>query len=154
YFAVGFYMPSISQAIFGKEFLFAAFGSLASAAVGAAAGLASSYLVGRWGVVRLSAVGYVIIIAALLTFWATAGSVSPYLSILIVYGFIVGQAGGPGPQYATIAALSYPTHIRGIGTGWSQAVTRLGTVAGSYFTPLLMAAVGINNMMLILAIVP
>jgi MFS transporter, putative metabolite transport protein len=154
YIAIGFYMPIITQQIFGKEFVYAAVGTLASTLVGATAGLCSALFVNRLGVLRLTVAGYLLIIASLLAFWWTAGRVSPYISIVIVYAFIFGQAGGPGPQSATISALSYPTTIRGMGTGWSQGMARLGTMIGAYFSPILLGLVGISHMMLILSAVP
>ena len=50
--------------------------------------------------------------------------------------------------------MSYPTDIRGIGTGWAQGMIRLGTIIGFYFFPVLLAALGINRMMLFLALAP
>ncbi len=154
YFAIGFYLPSISQAIFGKEFLYAAFGTLVSTAIGALGGFGSAWLVDRVGLKRLVAAGYAIIILSLVGFWWTAGRVSPYVSILLIYLFILGQTLGPGPQATTISALSYPTYIRGLGTGWAQGMVRLGTIIGLYFFPLVLAALGLNRMMLVLAVVP
>jgi MFS family permease len=154
YFAVGFYLPSISQAIFGKEFIFAAVGTLVSTVIGAIGGLTSAYLVDRIGLRRLVAGGYLTIIVSLVAFWWTAGHTSPYISILLIYLFIIGQTVGPGPQATTISALAYPTNIRGVGTGWAQGMVRLGTIIGFYFFPLLIAALGINRMMLCLTIVP
>ena len=109
YFAVGFYLPSIAQEIFGKEFIFAAVGTLVSTVIGAIGGLVSAYLVDRVGLRRLIASGYLIIIVSLVAFWWTAGHSSPYLSILLIYLFIIGQTVGPGPQATTISALAYPT---------------------------------------------
>ncbi len=154
YFAVGFYLPSIAQEIFGKEFIFAAVGTLVSTVIGAIGGLVSAYLVDRVGLRRLIASGYLIIIVSLIAFWWTAGHSSPYISILLIYLFIIGQTVGPGPQATTISALAYPTNIRGIGTGWAQGMVRLGTIIGFYFFPILLAALGINRMMLCLTVVP
>ena len=154
YFAVGFYLPSISQAIFGKEFIYTAVGTLVSTVAGVAGGLLAATLVDRVGARRLIAGGYSIIIISLIMFWYTAGAISPYWSILLVYLFIFGQTLGPGSLCASIAALSYPTRIRGTGTGWAQGMIRLGTVLGFYFFPVIMAQIGLNRMMLVLALVP
>lgn len=154
YIAVGFYMPTISQAIFGKEFLNGAIATLLSTVVGMFAGLLSARLVNRLGTLALCVAGYSIITASLLVFWWTADRASPYLSIIFIYAFIFGQTGGPGPQSATISALSYPTSLRGMGAGWSQGMARIGTMIGAYISPLLLSAVGLSGMMLALATIP
>ena len=54
----------------------------------------------------------------------------------------------------TMATLSYPTSIRGSGTGWAQGILRVGSLLGFYFFPLVLAAVGLGKTLLILSIVP
>ena len=54
----------------------------------------------------------------------------------------------------TMGAMSFPTAIRGIGSGFTQAVIRVGSILGFYFFPLVLAAVGLDRTLLILAIVP
>ena len=39
-------------------------------------------------------------------------------------------------------ALSYPTNIRGIRGGYTQAITRVGGIIGAYAFPVLLSAVG------------
>src|SRR5208282_5126096 len=68
--------------------------------------------------------------------------------------FIFGHSLGPGSQGMTMAALSFPTRIRGIGTGWGQSMVRIGSILGFYFFPLVLAAVGLQSMMLYLAVLP
>ena len=53
-----------------------------------------------------------------------------------------------------IAALSFPTEIRGTGCGWAQTMVRVGSIAGLYFFPLMRASQGIEKTFLYLAIVP
>jgi len=53
-----------------------------------------------------------------------------------------------------MATLSFPTRIRGIGSGWGQAMVRVGSILGFYFFPLVVTAVGLQSMMLYLAVVP
>ena len=54
----------------------------------------------------------------------------------------------------TMGAMSFPTAIRGIGSGFTQAVIRVGSILGFYFFPLVLAAVGLDRTLLILTIVP
>ena len=53
-----------------------------------------------------------------------------------------------------MAALSYPTRIRGAGTGWGQGMVRVGSIIGFYFFPLLIASVGFYNMIGVLMLAP
>jgi MFS family permease len=154
YFAVGFYLPSISVAIFGKDFVYAATGTLVSTVAGMVGGLIAAAYVDRLGVRRLIIAGYGIIAISLVLFWATAGRVSPYLSIVLIYAFILGQTLGPGSVSASLAALSYPTSLRGTGTGWAQGMVRGGTIIGLFFFPPLLAKVGLSTLMLMLTLSP
>ncbi|MCA6106734.1 MFS transporter [Bradyrhizobium cenepequi] len=154
YFAVGFYLPSISTVIFGSDFVYAAIGTLLSTIAGAIGGLLAAAYVDRLGVRRLIITGYCIVTVSLLLFWWTADRVSPYFSIVLIYGFILGQTLGPGSVSASLATLSYPTLLRGTGAGWAQGMVRIGTIIGLFFFPLLLAKIGLSNLMLALALVP
>jgi MFS transporter, putative metabolite transport protein len=154
YFAVGFYLPSISNAIFGKDFVYSALGTLVSTIAGVIGGLAASAFVDRLGVRKLLIAGYAVIVVCLIAFWWTADRVSPFVSILLIYGFILGQTLGPGSVSASIAALSYPTLLRGTGAGWAQGMVRVGTIIGLFFFPPLLAKIGLAKLMLGLVLVP
>ncbi|HEX3505145.1 MAG TPA: MFS transporter [Xanthobacteraceae bacterium] len=154
YFAVGFYLPAIAGTIFGRNFVYAAVGTLVSTIAGVIGGLCAAALVDRVGIRRLLIVGYSIIAACLILFWWTADRVSPYVSIMLIYGFILGQTLGPGSVSASMAALSYPTLLRGTGTGWAQGMVRIGTILGLFFFPALLAQVGLPKLMLMLVLMP
>jgi MFS transporter, putative metabolite transport protein len=154
YFAVGFYLPSISAIIFGNDFVYAALGTLVSTIAGMIGGLLAAAYVDKLGFRRLILAGYCIVTISLLSFWWTAGSVSPYVSIVLIYVFILGQTLGPGSVSASLAALSYPTLLRGTGTGWAQGMVRIGTIIGLFFFPPLLASIGLSRLMLVLALVP
>ena len=53
----------------------------------------------------------------------------------------------------TMATMSYPTSLRGAGTGFTQIGIRLGAIAGLVFWPLATAAWG-TRALLVLAVVP
>ena len=57
-------------------------------------------------------------------------------------------------QGKTIAALSFPTYLRSQATGFVESVSRTGSIIGTFVFPIILAAVGLTNTMLILAIVP
>jgi MFS family permease len=72
----------------------------------------------------------------------------------IVIGLLIFcHAAGPGAQGMTMATMSYPTSLRGAGTGFTQIGIRLGAIAGLVFWPLATAAWG-TKALLVLAIVP
>lgn len=154
YFAVGFYLPSIAGEIFGRDFVYAAIGTLVSTVAGVIGGLSAAAFVDRVGVRKLLIAGYSIVAVSLVLFWWTAERVSPFVSILLIYTFILGQTLGPGSVSASIAALSYPTLLRGTGTGWAQGMVRVGTIFGLFFFPPLLAQIGLPKLMLALVLVP
>jgi MFS transporter, putative metabolite transport protein len=154
YFAVGFNLPTISTRLFGTDFLYAIVGAVFFNIFGIIGGLTNSYATAAIGVRRLAAIGYVIVIASLLAIWFGGQQMSLHVVAALICLFIFGHSFGPGSQGMTMATLSYPTRIRGTGTGWAQGMLRVGSILGFYFFPLVVAAVGLSGMMLYLAAVP
>jgi MFS transporter, putative metabolite transport protein len=76
------------------------------------------------------------------------------LGAVFIALFIFGHSFGIGSQGLTLAALSFPTSMRGAASGFAQAVTRVGSIMGFYFFPLLIAAVGLYATLLTLTVVP
>jgi len=68
YFAVGFYLPSISSVIFGHDFVYAAIGTLVSTVAGVIGGLIAAAYVDKVGIRRLIITGYTIVTVSLLLF--------------------------------------------------------------------------------------
>jgi MFS family permease len=154
YFAVGFNLPTISTRLFGSDFLYAILGAVFFNIFGIIGGSTGVMLTAATGVRRLAAIGYSIVIVSLLAIsfggpQMPIGAIAAFLCL-----FIFGHSLGPGSQGMTMAALSFPTRIRGIGTGWGQSMVRVGSILGFYFFPLALAAVGLQSMMLYLAVVP
>lgn len=108
----------------------------------------------RLGIRRIAIFGYVIVIIALLLLYAGGPHLSLAIAALLIGLFIFGHSFGPGAQGMTMATLSYPTRIRGVGTGWGQSMVRVGSIFGFYFFPVLVAAIGFRSMMLALVLVP
>jgi MFS family permease len=154
YFAVGFNLPSISTRLFGSDFLYAILGAVFFNIFGIIGGLGGAYATAAFGVRRLAAIGYVIVILSLLTIWFGGQQLPIYAVAMLICLFIFGHSFGPGAQGMTMAALSYPTRIRGTGSGWGQSMVRVGSILGFYFFPIVVAAVGLGSMMLYLAAVP
>jgi MFS family permease len=155
YYAAAFYLPVISASLFGNSLLRAIAASLFFNMFGIAAGLwlvlwASS----RVGARSLALLGYVGVIAALLTVGIGFGHL-PLMAVVPILGvFLFFHAFGQGAQGMTIATLSYPTSIRGAGTGWAQTMTRVGSTIGFYFFPLVREYFGLGTTLLLLTIVP
>jgi MFS family permease len=154
YFAVGFNLPSISTRLFGTNFIYAILGAILFNLFGIAGGGLGVVVTNRLGTRRLAIVGYALVIAALVLLYLGGPHLSLTVTALLIGLFIFGHSFGPGAQGMTMAALSYPTRIRGIGTGWGQSMVRIGSVLGFYFFPVLVAAIGFRSMMLALALVP
>ncbi|MCM3571003.1 MFS transporter [Neobacillus mesonae] len=154
YFSVGFYIPVISVMIFGKGIIYAILGTLLFNFFGILGGLAQSYLTGKVGIRKLALIGYVIVIIALITVGLTGNSAPTFLMTLLIAGFIFGHSFGPGSQGMTMATLSYPTELRGIGSGWGQTMTRVGSIIGFFIFPILLASIGLSNTMLVISAAP
>ncbi len=154
YFAIGFNLPSISTKLFGANFIFAILGAIVFNLFGIVGGFAGSAATAALGVRRLAIGGYILVIASLIALVAFGPQLSTAAASLLLGLFIFGHSMGPGAQGMTMAALSFPTRIRGIGTGWGQAMVRVGSIGGFYFFPLLVAAVGMRGMLLLLILVP
>jgi MFS family permease len=153
YFAVGFYIPTISTILFGKGVIYAITGTIVFNLFGAFGGFLGSSLNTRWGVRKLSIVGYIVAVIGLLCM-GLLGNTYIGISIVLLAAFIFGHAFGPGSQGMTMATLSYPTELRGIGAGFGQGATRVGSILGFFLFPVVLAAVGLHNTLLLLAIVP
>jgi MFS family permease len=154
YFAVGFNLPSISSHLFGKNFIYAILGAICFNLFGiAGAGLAVA-VTNRLGVRRIAIFGYVLVVLSLLLLYLAGPNIALWMSACLIGLFIFGHAFGPGAQGMTMAALSFPTSLRGVGTGWAQGMVRVGSIFGFYFFPLLVAQIGFRSMMLALILVP
>lgn len=154
YFAVGFYLPSITALIFGKGILFAILGAIVFNIFGIVGGLSQSFLTQRLGIWKLAFIGYCIAAASLLVVGLTRDNIPAYLGALLIGFFIFGHSFGPGSQGMTMATLSYPTEFRGIGSGWGQSMVRVGSILGFYVFPLVLATAGLTHTLLYLTVIP
>jgi len=154
YFAVGFYLPVIAALLFGKEFLWVIVGSLVFNCFGIVGGTWQAYVVGKYGSRKLAVTGYIIAFVCLLTLGLFKSQLSIYIQALLIGMFIFGHSFGPGAQGMSMATLSYPASIRGLGSGWGQTMVRVGSIIGFYFFPIVLAAVGLQKTLLVLSVVP
>ncbi|MFD1929940.1 MULTISPECIES: MFS transporter [Nonomuraea] len=154
YFAVGWYLPVISLELFGREFEKATVGSMAFNAVGIVGGCLSAYAGRRLGLRVSSMAGYAMVFVALLVMGATFKQLPIGLAALLPVLFIFFHSAGPGPNGKSIAALSYRSDIRTLGTGVTGMLGSLGSVAGLYLFPQLQAGIGVGSSLMVLSVVP
>lgn len=154
YFAVGFYLPVIAALIFGKEFLWAIVGSIVFNCFGMVGGTWQAYAVEKFGSRKLAITGYIIAFSCLLTIGLYKEQLPLYVQALLIGMFIFGHSFGPGAQGMSMATLSYPASIRGLGSGWGQTMVRVGSITGFYFFPIVLAALGLQYTLLVLSAVP
>ncbi|MDR3521872.1 MAG: MFS transporter [Acidocella sp.] len=154
YFAIGFNLPIISTQLFGSKFLFAILGSMFFNLFGIAGGASNALVTSRLGTRNIATIGYLVVVVALLSLYFSGPNAPIILEAGLIALFLLGHSFGPGSQGMTMAALSYPTRMRGLGTGWGQGMVRVGSILGFYFFPLVVHWIGFRDMTLALAIVP
>ncbi len=154
YYALAFYLPSISLLIFGKSLITAVLGTAFVNLWGIPGGFLGAYLVPKIGARRLTTYTTLVVTASLIVAGLTHSSMPTWFALAMLCLFLFGHSAGQGQTGMTMAALSYPTSFRGAGTGFNQGILRCGSILGFYFFPLLLQRVGLADTVLILAAVP
>ncbi|MEU2609615.1 MFS transporter [Streptomyces albus] len=154
YFAVGWYLPVISLAIFGESFEKATIGSMVFNAVGIAGGLASALFGRKLGLRLSSAYGFGGVFVALVAMGLTFGKAPLVVAFCLPVLFILCHSAGPGANGKSIAALSYTSDVRALGTGVTGMVGSFGSVIGLYVFPQIKESLGLGNTFLVLSVVP
>lgn len=154
YYAVGFNLPTISTRLFGSAFIYAILGTVFFNIFGIIGGFGGVFSTNRIGVRRLAIIGYTIVVISLFSIYLLGPRMPVIVTALLLSLFIFGHSFGQGSQGMTMATLSFPTRIRGLGTGFAQGMTRVGTICGFYFFPLVVAKVGVTKMLAYLALIP
>jgi putative MFS transporter len=154
FFAIVFYLPTISLLVFGKDFINAILGSAFFNAFGILGGIVAAYALPILGLRRLMIYALCGLIALLVILGLFTQSLPTFIAAGLLGLFIASYQGGVGQAGMTMATLSYPTSIRGAGTGWGQGILRVGSLLGAYLFPPMLAAFGLGNTLLLFAIVP
>ena len=154
YFAVGWYLPVISLAIFGNSFEKATIGSMVFNAFGIVGGLLSAYFARRLGLRMSSAIGFGGVLVMLVAMGLTFDRVPTWIAFILPAMFIFCHSAGPGANGKSIAALSYRSEVRTLGTGVTGMIGSFGSVAGLYLFPQIKDAIGLDKTFLVLAVVP
>lgn len=147
YYAVGFFLPSIILIFVADgDRLTSIIGPLIFNFVfGVTGGFLGARMFPRLGSWKLSLIGFSVALVCLTTLgFLGDGASTP---VMLIAGAMLGififfHAFGPGAQGMTLATLSYPTSIRGIGSGFGQAMLRIGSTIALLLFPIASDALG------------
>ncbi|MEY8567818.1 MFS transporter [Brevibacterium linens] len=155
YFAVGWYLPIISIAIFGEgDFVLATVGTLIFNFFGIIGGFSSPYLAGKLGLRRASAIGFSLVFVMLLILGFFFDSMPLWLAFIVPSLFILFHSGGPGANGKSLSTLSFRSELRAGANGIIGAIGSLGAALGLMVFPILKADLGLGPTFLILSLVP
>lgn len=157
YYAISFSLPFIIAGFLAQGRLESIAGSLFYNAVfGITGGIVSAKLIQRVGSWKLAFVGFGFCLAACIALGLLGqpegGPLLAMIGIVLAV-FVFFQASGPGAQGQTLAALSYPTSLRGVGAGFGQASLRVGSIISLSLFPYLSAQLG-TNVFYVVALAP
>lgn len=154
YYAVVFFLPVISQVIFGHTLLNAIIGGIFFSLFGLGGSLIQAYICDRTGIRPLNIIGASIAAVACVGIgFFHAHHLIPITATMVAL-FMIGHTVGPGPQGMAYGTLSFPTEIRGTAVGYTQGMLRVGSITGFFFSPVLVSAVGFDLTFPILAAAP
>jgi MFS transporter, putative metabolite transport protein len=154
YFAVGFYIPTISLILFGEGMINSITGTIVFNIFGILGGFTGVYFTEKLGMRKIAIIGYVGVAASLLVIGIANNETSFIWSSVPLAAFIFAHSFGPGAQGKTMATLSYPTELRGLGTGFAEGASRVGSMIGFFLFPVSLAYFGLAKTFLFFAIVP
>jgi MFS transporter, putative metabolite transport protein len=152
--SVGFYLPLIVYSFFAKSYTVSLLSSVFANSCGLIAALAAASAANRLGLRRLTIAGFSGVAVVLVILGLFGQVIPPLLGVVLLAIFIGAHTFGPGSTAQSMSALSYPTRIRGVGAGLSQASNRTGSLIALYGVPVLLSAFGLNHALLVLLIAP
>ena len=154
YYAVGLYIPIIAKYMISEDKLGVLFGT----AIVNVAGIIGAYLGAQYtyrlGTRKLTMIGFGIVLFVMVVTGLFYNNLPMVINTCLIALFLFGHSGGPGTQGKTIGALSFPTHLRSQATGIVESVSRTGSIIGTFVFPIILAAVGLNQTMLWIGLVP
>jgi putative MFS transporter len=90
-----------------------------------------------------------LVIFLILGLWA--GAPAPVvLGLFLIFSFLNAMNGVLTSVYPGEV---FPTEVRGVGTGFAAAVSRLGAAIGTFFLPVGIASIGITPVLLIISVI-
>ncbi len=154
YYAVIFYLPVISQMLFGHSLIRAIEGGVIFSSIGLAGATVQALICTKTGIRPLTILGAAIATVSLIGIAAGQSISSLPLEAVALSTFMIGHTVGPGPQGMAYGTLSFPTSIRGTAAGWTQGILRVGSVIGFLVFPISLAQFGFTATFAALAAAP
>jgi len=154
YFAVGWYLPLISAALFGKDFVYATLGALVFNVFGIAGGFLSPLIGKTLGLRRASAFGFAAVFVMLLVLGLFHGRMPMWIAVAVPSLFILFHSGGPGANGKSLSSLSFRGELRAGANGVIGALGSIGAALGLLVFPLFRESYGLEKTFLILSVVP
>jgi MFS family permease len=152
--SVGFYLPLIVFSFFHSSFTVSLLASVFANACGLCAALLAANFANRLGLRRLTIIGFSGVAVVLVVLGLVGHLIPPLLGVVLLAFFIGAHTFGPGSTAQSMSAMSYPTRVRGVGAGLSQASNRTGSLIALYGVPVLLSAFGLYHALLILLVAP
>lgn len=157
YYAVGFYLPFIIVTFMSLDRLSSITVPLIfNIAFGVSGGFTGVFLIRKLGSRILALSGFAVCFVALVILGLVdrpSGLEMGLMMGALLGIFVFFHSYGPGAQGMTMATLSYPTSLRGTGSGFGQAVLRVGSTISLFFFPVLASQLG-TRVFLVVAIAP
>ncbi|WP_454766004.1 MFS transporter [Cupriavidus campinensis] len=154
YFAIGWYLPLISAALFGKDFVYATTGALVFNVCGIFGGFLSPLIGRKLGLRRASAFGFAAVFVMLLVLGLFNGKMPMWVAVVVPSLFILFHSGGPGANGKSLSSLSFRSELRAGANGIIGALGSIGAALGLLVFPLFRAQYGLEATFLILSVVP
>ncbi|NUU03905.1 MFS transporter [Herbaspirillum robiniae] len=154
YFAIGWYLPLISAALFGKDFIYSTIGALVFNVFGIFGGFLSPLIGRKLGLRRASAFGFAAVFLMLLVLGLFNGKMPLWVAVIVPSLFILFHSGGPGANGKSLSSLSFRSELRAGANGIIGALGSIGAALGLLVFPLFRAQYGLETTFLILSVVP
>ena len=148
YTAIAFFLPTILAQFLGAGVFETIAASLGLNALFAfTGGLLGMHLAWKYPSRHVAIAGFALQFIALIVL-ALVGQPHAALGVAVAVGmlglWLFAEGFGPGAQLMIYPALSYPTHIRATGVGFSRALSGVGSALALFILPLLQASLGTN----------
>ncbi|MGX1788909.1 MFS transporter [Bosea sp. NPDC055332] len=154
YFAVGWYLPLISAALFGRDFVLATLGALLFNVFGIFGGFLSPLIGKTLGLRRASAIGFAAVFVMLLILGLFSDKLPLWAAAIVPSLFILFHSGGPGANGKSLSSLSFRGELRAGANGVIGALGAVGAALGLLIFPIFRESYGLNTTFLILSVVP
>ncbi|WP_338855363.1 MFS transporter [Gordonia hongkongensis] len=154
YYAVAYYLPVIALSLFGENFGEATFGSIVFNVFGIVGGIASIWVASKLGANGAAKYGFLAVAAMILILGVFFDSLPVLLAFIVPAMFIFFHSAGPGVSGLTMAAMAYPSDLRGRGGQLATISQSIGGIVGLYAFPRMSESLGLSTTITIFVAVP